>query len=135
MRFVVSDQYDRNTINIAAESFQCVNDSKQFLLCNMVVSFCRHHLSRPESNRPTFLNEDSTKPKARSVADQLKNSGILASVRQCQAWCSGQSCLHTCKGILTGSSPEKRCSIYIYSQTKTHECQTCYWKLSVTCGP
>ena len=64
---MVSDQVEGYAINIAPEGLQCFNDSKQLLLSDVIVLLSRHHFPRPESNRPTLLDEHSTKTKPRSI--------------------------------------------------------------------
>ena len=53
VRFVISDQVKMHTINVRSESTQCLNDSKQLLLCDVIDFLGRDHVPRPEGNRPT----------------------------------------------------------------------------------
>jgi len=57
-----------SAINIAPEGFQCFNDSKQLFFSAVI---------RPESNRPTMLDEHSTKTKPRSITHQVQDGAAF----------------------------------------------------------
>ena len=74
---MISDQVKGYAISIAPKGFQCFKDSKQLLLCDVIVLLSRHHLPRPESNRPSLLDEHSTKTKPKSITHQVKDGAAF----------------------------------------------------------
>ena len=73
----MSDQVKGYAINIAQEGFQCFNDSKQLLFSDVIDLLSRRYFPRSKSNRPTLLEERSTKTKPRSITQQVKDGAAF----------------------------------------------------------
>ena len=110
---MISDQIEGYNIDIATKGFQCFYDSKQLLLSRVTTLFSTHHVPRPGNMSSTFLDEHSTKTKARSITHQVKDGALLALCgSESQKWGSAKGCLQFRKGIFASSiySSRRDCS-------------------------